>query len=109
LKEVVSEASHTLLLFDPWDLEITDDSNPFSANVTERLSISATNWLCYRSRSSHCTARFAKGSYQPEAEVGWFLNSVAVLARFRQVSDELSTVADRKLPCPDQSQILQRD
>jgi hypothetical protein len=29
----VSEASHTLLVFDPWDLEITNGSNPFSANA----------------------------------------------------------------------------
>jgi hypothetical protein len=29
---VVTQASHTLLLFDPWDLEISDGSNPFCAN-----------------------------------------------------------------------------
>jgi hypothetical protein len=33
LIEVVSEASHTLLVFDPWDLEITNGSNPFYANA----------------------------------------------------------------------------
>ena len=29
----VSEASHTLLVFDPWNLEITNGSNPFSATA----------------------------------------------------------------------------
>ena len=29
----MSEASHTLLLSSPWDLEITNGSNPFSANA----------------------------------------------------------------------------
>ncbi|MDH3903452.1 MAG: hypothetical protein OEU84_11110 [Xanthomonadales bacterium] len=28
----MSEASHTLLVFDPWDMEITNGSNPFFAN-----------------------------------------------------------------------------
>jgi hypothetical protein len=29
----VTEASHTLLVFDPWALEITNGPNPFSASV----------------------------------------------------------------------------
>ena len=29
----MSEASHTLLVFDPWDLEITNGSNPFFADA----------------------------------------------------------------------------
>ena len=29
----VSEASHTLLVFDPWNLEITNGSSPFSATA----------------------------------------------------------------------------
>jgi hypothetical protein len=33
LIELVSDASHTLLVFDPWDLEITNGSNPFSAKA----------------------------------------------------------------------------
>ena len=29
----MTEASHTLLVFDPWDLEIKNGSNPFSVNA----------------------------------------------------------------------------
>ena len=29
----MSDASHTLLVSDPWDLEITNGSNPFAANA----------------------------------------------------------------------------